>query len=218
MGSHTIIAINREYGSNGRIVGLEVARKLGIPSHGDDIVGLASQYSGIDEDFFKKIDERPTDSFLFMLANNAFTIGSSIGAYQSSLSSDMLFTKQSEVIRKFAEDGDCVILGRCGNYILRDEPGLISVFITADDEFKIKTVMEREEVDRREAIKRVRTMNRRRANYYGYYSGREWGACKTYDFMVNTGKLGIETAVDVICNYVEIVKSRRGQMEERGND
>ncbi len=204
MKHRVIITINREYGSNGRVIGIETGKRLGIPVHGDDIVGLASEYSGIDENHFQRVDEKPTDSLLFMIANNTFSMLPSVGSFQKSLSSDRLFNVQSDVIKNFADQGSCIIIGRCGNYILRDDPDMISVFITADMDYKTETVMKRENVKKAEAEKRIKAMERRRTNYYGYYSGRDWRACSSYDLVINSGKLGEEKTADLICDYARI--------------
>lgn len=201
---HTIITIDRQYGSGGRVIGETAAKKLGIPAHGDDIVGLASRYTGIAQEHFERADEMPSDSLLFMLAENTFSITSS--SDKKSISVDTLFHEQSKVIREIAAREDCVIIGRNARYILKDEPGLISVFITSDMEHRISRIMQVEDVSRREAIRRIRTMDKRRSRYFEYYSGMYWDDVNTYDLIISTAKMGIEGAAQLICSCKNILR------------
>ena len=118
MSDHLIIALNREYGSGGKEIAEKLGKRLGIRTYDEDIADLAARRSGIRKDYFEKVDEKPTDSFLYMLAMNTFTMNTSMNPFENTLSSDKLFNKQAEVIQEIADENDCIIIGRCAGYIL----------------------------------------------------------------------------------------------------
>ena len=117
MSDHLIIALNREYGSGGKEIAEKLGKRLGIKVYDEDIADLAARRSGIRKDYFEKVDEKPTDSFLYMLAMNTFTMNTSMNPFENTLSSDKLFNKQAEVIQEIADKDDCIIVGRCAGYI-----------------------------------------------------------------------------------------------------
>lgn len=204
MADHLVISLNREYGSGGRELADILSNRLGMPVHDDDIAGMAAEHSGIRKDYFEKVDEKPTDSFLYMLAMNTFSVASSLSPFDNTLSSDKLFNQQSEVIRHLADTEDCIIVGRCGGYILRDYPKCVRIFVCASEDYRINRVMGYEQVDEKEALKSIRQMDRRRDNYFGYYAGEDWKAAGTYDLCVDSSILGLEKAADLICHYLEL--------------
>ena len=201
---HVIIALSREYGSGGREIGAKLADRLGIRKYDDNIVELAAKRSGIKESYFTKVDEKPTDSFLYMLAMNTLSMGSAVNPYDNTLSSDKLFNIQSEVITEIAQREDCVFVGRCAGYILRNEPNLVTIYLTADESFKLPRIMEREKCDEKEALRSMKRVDKKRESYYGYYAGEDWKACATYDLVIDTGKLGIDRSVDLIETYLKM--------------
>ena len=136
MSDHLIIALNREYGSGGKEIAEKLGKRLGLKVYDEDIADLAARRSGIRKDYFEKVDEKPTDSFLYMLAMNTFTMNTSMNPFENTLSSDKLFNKQAEVIQEIADKDDCIIVGRCAGYILRDEPKCVRIYISADKDFR----------------------------------------------------------------------------------
>lgn len=204
MSDHLIIALNREYGSGGKEVAEKLSKRLGIQAYDEDIADLAAKHSGIRKDYFEKVDEKPTDSFLYMLAMNTFTMNSSINPFDNTLSSDKLFNKQAEVIQEIADKGDAIIVGRCAGYILREEPKCIRIYLCADKEFRLKRIMESDHLDEKEAMKKIHSMDRKRDSYFGYYAGQDWKACNTYDLTICTSAIGIDKAVDLICQYIDL--------------
>lgn len=204
MSDHMIISLNREYGSGGRELADILAGKLGLPVHGSDIPELASKMSGISEDHFKKADERPTDSFLYVLATNAMSMANPVNAMDNALSGDRLFNKQAEVIKAIAEKESCIIVGRCAGHILRDMPRCVQVFICADEDFRIKRIMGYEGIDEKEARKRMHAVDKKRSSYFGYYAGDDWKNVDTYDLCIDTSAMGLEAAADLICSYISI--------------
>ena len=147
MSDHLIIALNREYGSGGKEIAEKLGKRLGIRTYDEDIADLAARRSGIRKDYFEKVDEKPTDSFLYMLAMNTFTMNTSMNPFENTLSSDKLFNKQAEVIQEIADKNDCIIIGRCAGYILRDEPKCVKVYISADKDFRTKRIMASDHLD-----------------------------------------------------------------------
>ena len=204
MSDHLIIALNREYGSGGKEIAEKLGKRLGIEVYDEDIADLAARRSGIRKDYFEKVDEKPTDSFLYMLAMNTFTMNTSMSPFENTLSSDKLFNKQAEVIQEIADKDDCIIVGRCAGYILRDEPKCVRIYISADKDFRTKRIMASDHLDEKEAQKKIHSMDKKRDSYFGYYAGQDWKACHTYDLSISTSALGIDKAVDLICQYIDI--------------
>ncbi len=204
MSEHLIIALNREYGSGGKEVGEKLAKRLGIRIYDGDIAELAAEHSGIRKDYFEKVDEKPTDSFLYMLAMNTFSMNSSMNPFDNTLSSDKLFNKQAEVIKAIAQKDDCVIMGRCAGYILRDEQKCIKIYLSADKDFRARRIMASDNLDEKEAMKKINAMDKKRDSYFGYYAGQDWKACSTYDLAISTSAVGIDKAVELICQYIEL--------------
>lgn len=204
MSDHLIIALNREYGSGGKEIAEKLGKRLGIKVYDEDIADLAARRSGIRKDYFEKVDEKPTDSFLYMLAMNTFTMNTSMNPFENTLSSDKLFNKQAEVIQEIADKDDCIIVGRCAGYILRDEPKCVRIYISADKDFRTKRIMASDHLDEKEAQKKIHSMDKKRDSYFVYYAGQDWKACHTYDLSISTSALGIDKAVDLICQYIDI--------------
>ena len=204
MSDHLIIALNREYGSGGKEIAEKLGKRLGLKVYDEDIADLAARRSGIRKDYFEKVDEKPTDSFLYMLAMNTFTMNTSMNPFENTLSSDKLFNKQAEVIQEIADKDDCIIVGRCAGYILRDEPKCVRIYISADKDFRTKRIMASDHLDEKEAQKKIHSMDKKRDSYFGYYAGQDWKECHTYDLSISTSALGIDKAVDLICQYIDI--------------
>lgn len=202
--SHKIISISREFGSGGLEIATRLSEKLGIPVYNKNITDIAAERSGIRKSYFDKVDEQPTDSFLYTLAVNALSLTANLNPYDNALSSDKLFNLQAEVIREIAEKQDCVIVGRCANYILRDEPGCVSIFITAPIDFRTKRIMESEKLDEKEAQKLIETTDKKRDSYVKYYAGRSRRDLSFYDLVINSGAIGTEKTVELILQYLKL--------------
>jgi len=149
------------------------------------------------------VDEKPTDSFLYTLAMNTLTMSNSMNPFDNTLSNDKLFAKQAEVIKELAENS-CIIVGRCGGYILREDEACIKVFVCADRNFRKARIAEKEGIDMKDASKRITQMDKRRSSYFGYYAGQDWLACNTYDLSVSTSAVGVDKAVEMIEEYIKI--------------
>lgn len=204
MATNSVITIGRQYGSGGRFVGKLLAEKLGIPFYDKELLAVASKHSGICEELFEDNDEKPTRSLLFSLVTGA-QMGTDAGTmYMDMPLNHRIFLAQFDAIRKVAEEGPCVIVGRCGDYVLRDMPNEVSVFIKADMQSRIDRAVKYYGMAREKAEDAMRKADKRRASYYNYYATATWGDVNNYDLCVDTGAVGVEGAVELIARTVEL--------------
>ena len=204
MSDHLIISLNRTYGSGGRELGAILAKRLGVKMYGSELTMLAAEKSGIKKEYFDRVDEKPTDSFLYTLASNALSFGNSVNPYDNTLSSEKLFNMTADIIRDIADREDCIIIGRCGGYILRDKPRCVKIYLTAPMDFRVNRVQMYESCDKKRAEKSIKTTDKRRESYFGYFSGREWTASSTYDLTFDTSKLSLEDIATLIEQYIKL--------------
>ena len=207
MAGNLIVAINRQYGSGGKEVGQKVADALGIKLYDKEITELAAKKSGIRKDYFDKADEKPTDSFLYALAMNTFSLNNTMNPLDNTLSNDRLFNLQADVISDLAKAESFVLIGRCGEYILRDEPNCISVYVCAPLEKRVERIMRLYHLSEKEALKQINSIDKKRESYYGYYAGKSWGACSSYNLCIDTSCLGKDKAAQLIMDYINLRKN-----------
>lgn len=199
----TIITIARQYGSGGREIGERVAALLGIKNYDKEFVTMAAEKEGaLTVDALHQVDERATNSLLYTLA-----IGSNVfpAAHVSPALplNDRLFALQSSIIRSLAEEEkSCVMIGRCADYVLRDHPDRLSIFIYADLDVRRRRVAERHDISESEAISVINKTDRRRASYYNFYTGGKWGKYDNYHVAINSAVLGIEGTAQLIADLV----------------
>ena len=203
MEKRIVVTIGRQFGSGGRIVGKKLAEQLGIPYYDKELINLASKESGICGEFFEKADEKNSGSLLKALAMG-FSMNNAIFQSNDYLSNESLFQIQSEVIRKVAAEGSCVLVGRCADYILRDEPDCVHVFISASWQDRVRRAMEYNRVPEKEAEEFLKKADKSRASYYNYYTDKVWGAAGSYDLCVNSSLYGIDRTVDFIRQFAGI--------------
>ncbi|MBE6567146.1 MAG: cytidylate kinase-like family protein [Ruminococcaceae bacterium] len=206
----TIITIARQYGSGGREIGERVAELLGIPKYDKEFVTMAAeQESALDPRALEKVDERATSSLLYTLAmgSNMFHTPHISPALPLN---DRLFAIQCSIIRNLAEEHSCVMIGRCADYVLRENPDRLSIFIYADIDARKKRVAERHNVKESEAIDIINKTDRRRASYYNFYTGNKWGKYDNYHIAINSTVLGIEGTARLIADMARL----RGTAEE----
>ena len=198
-----IITIARQYGSGGREIGERVAELLAIPNYDKELLHLAvAEDETLSEIDVHEVDERATNSLLYTLAMGPHVHAH--GVPHTPPLNDRLFAKQAEVIRKAAEEGSCVIVGRCGDYILREEPARLSVFIYADIESRKARVAERHGVTPSAAIEMINKADRRRSVYYNFYTGRKWGRYDNYHLALDSAVLGIEGTAELIAQMARL--------------
>ena len=199
----SIITISREFGSGGREIGKKLANELGIPFYDKELLARASKDSGICEDLFYRNDESHNNSLLYSLVMGTFPTNG-----QGKIRADMplnhkLFLAQFDAIKKIAEEGPCVIVGRCADYVLREEENVIHFFIRADLASKKKRILERYDIEKDKAFDFIKKTDKNRANYYNYYSDMKWGEASNYDLCINSSILGIDETVKFLKSFVE---------------
>ena len=201
--TNMVITIGRQYGSGGREVGRRLASRLEIPYYDKEILSEASKDSGICEELFEDHDEKPTRSFLYSLVTGVQTHGNPSTMYMDMPLNHRIFLAQFDTIRRLAGNGPCVVVGRCADYVLRDEKNVVNVFLKADMELRIERAIERgAEPSRAQDI--VKRRDKERASYYNYYATTTWGDVNNYDLCLDTGKVGYDGAVDMIIAYVAL--------------
>ena len=201
---NTVITIARQYGSGGKTIGAMLAKRLGINCYSHEILRLASDESGINERLFGETDERLKISSWFKPLKRPYE-GSLISPVSSDFTSDEnLFNYQAKVMKDLAANESCVIIGRCADYVLKQHPKVLSVFIHADKQFCLDRAMERHSMSVREMEKYIEKTDKKRADFYKYYTGREWTDARNYDLCLNSGKLGFEKCVEEIISYMNI--------------
>jgi cytidylate kinase len=204
MGNY-VIAIARGFGSGGKAIGTKLAEKLGIPCYEKQLLDMASEYSGINKRLFAEVDEKLRGSYAMkhlMKIPYTYVVEPSDKEFTSDIN---LFNIQSEIIKELAATESFVVLGKCADYILRDMPNVISVFVEAPEQDCIKTVMDRMQVSESRAKELVHKTDKYRADYYKYYTrGRDWKNPVNYDLTLNSSKVGWDNCVTLIEEYLKI--------------
>lgn len=201
---NTVITIGRQYGSAGHEIGEMVAKHFGIRFCDKDILTRAAKDSGFCEEMIKNHDERPTSSFLYNLVMDTYSFGYNSSAFVDMPISHKVFLAQFDAIKAFADEGPCVIVGRCADYALSDRKNVLNIFIYADDDFRIKEIQKHDSNLSDKAAKDLfEKKDKQRQSYYNYYSSKKWGRAESYDLCINSSKLGIEDTVKLIVQYVE---------------
>lgn len=203
MQNHTVINIGRQLGSGGRSVGELLADRLKIPFYDKQLLNMAAVESGIAPELFERVDEVQSYSLFTTLVGylRAPFAGYEGGNANNPLSNEALFKVQSDVIRRAAASGPCIFIGRCADYILRDRPCTLSLFLTADDDDRIARLCAAHGCTADEARTLMHRTDSRRAAYYNYFTDRTWGAAATYDLTLNTSRLGVEGTADFILEF-----------------
>ena len=207
--SNYVISISREFGSGGRLIGKKLAAKLGIPCYDRTIIQKTAEKSGLSPDFIARAEERARSRFHLTIA--PIGIGAPSFANQGIPVSHQAFFAQADVIRELADEGSCVIVGRCSDYVLGDRPECIKVFIHADMPSRVERCVEEYHIPSDRMAERINQMDRGRANYYNYYTGHTWGEMRRYDLTINSSSTGVDGAVELIA---DLVRYRREQQEK----
>ena len=188
-----IITIGREYGAGGRSVAKRISDLLGIPHYDKEIIQLAAEKTGLSEEMIRGTEEHESGKTLL----NWFLPSGSASAY------DQAILAQAQTIRKIAEQGPCVIVGRCADYALADYPNTVSVFITGNDENKLNSIKNLYHVDDAKAKDIMVKTDKKRSSYYNYYSSKKWGDSRSYDMCINSSVLGPEGTADMIIAFAK---------------
>ena len=182
----TIITIGRQYGSAGHSIGKILADDLGIKYYDKELLERAAKDSGLCQELFENHDEKPTNSFLY------------------SLVMDKVFLAQFDAIKKISQDGPCVIVGRCADYALEENPNVLSIFIKADMQDRIRRIAKLYDLSDAKAKDKITKIDKQRASYYNYYTSKRWGEVDSYDLCLNSSVFGIDGTVDMIKQAIEV--------------
>ena len=195
MSCNRIITITRQYGSGGHEIGELLADKLGIGFYDKELISLAAKESGVSPEVFEKADEKPANSLLYSLSVGLYNYGNGFSSSMGDLPlNDQLYIIQHKIIKEKSENEYFVVVGRCADYVLKDAPNVIRVYIYADIESRIKRAVERNDIEPARA-----------KQAYSFYSGQKWGQVDNYDLCINTTNLEPETAADLIVDYINLL-------------
>ncbi len=199
MSKKIIITIARQYGSGGREIGEKVAKLLEIPLYDKQLITDAASKGNLNEEVLKRTDESAANSLLYTLAMGSNVVGTTMHFGYKMPINDKLFILQSEVIKEYAKRGSCVIIGRCSDYVLREEPDVFRIFIYGDLEHrKERVALRHPEVKSSQVIDIINKTDKRRASYYNFYTGNKWGKYDNYDIAINSSTLGIDGTAEMI--------------------
>ena len=207
---NTVITIGRQFGSAGREIGEKVADYFGIKCYDKDLLTRAAKESGFCEEMIKNHDERPTNSFLYNLVMDTYSFGYNNSSFVDMPISHKVFLAQFDTIKKIADEGPCVIVGRCADYALADRSNVVDLFIYSDEASKIKRIMERYDLSEAKAKDMIVKKDKQRQSYYNYYSSKKWGRADSYDLCINSSVLGEDGTVNLIVQYVEDFEKKNG--------
>lgn len=199
---NSIITISRQYGSGGREIGAKLAEKLGVPFYDNELITRAAKESGFSKAAFENVEKKATNSLLYSIAMGMNAYGNQdIGFAHLSLD-DQIYLAQSNVIRKVATEGPCVIVGRCADYILREFDNVVNIFIWADLKFRKERAVRLYQLPDKNAEEQILKTDKRRANYYNYHASDKWGRVENYHLSIKSDYAGIESSVDLIADFV----------------
>jgi len=200
MSDNYVIAISRQYGSGGHEIGRKLAKKLGIKFYDKGLLAEIARQSGMSQNLVEYYDEMPTRSLLFSLAMDAYPM-----SFAEVPLNQKVYQAQVETIKQLAEKESCIIIGRCADSILSDNPNLISVFIHSDMDTRIQRVCDRDGLNRDKARDKILKTDRKRASFYNFYAmDKKWGEATSHDLTLDSGKLGVDETVVMLYDYVKI--------------
>lgn len=200
-----LLTIGRSFGSGGSEVAKKVADILNISYYDKELIKLAAIKSGINENLLQNADEKPVNSFLYSIVTHGFPAYTSPIQYNNLVTNDKVFSIQSDIIKGIAEKESAVFVGRCADYILREYPELINIFIYADKSSRVKRIAEVNNMSEKEALDAVKKTDKERANYYNFYTNRNWGECSNYDLCISSD-IGVDKCADMIVSFVKSIK------------
>ncbi len=202
--TNTIITIGREFGSAGREIGYVVAKELGIKLYDKEMLDRAAKESGICQELFESHDEKPTNSFLYSLVMDTYSMGYSAGSYTDMPINHKVFLAQFDAIKQIANEGPCILVGRCADYALEDYENVLSVFIHADLEARIRRIARIYDLTDAKAKEMIIKTDKKRASYYNYYTNKKWGDVDSYQMSLDSSVLGINGTAEALLKLVEL--------------
>jgi cytidylate kinase len=199
-----VITISRGAGSGGSTLGKKLAEHYGINYYDKEILRLASDDSGINEALFARADEKVKRTTLFQVSRKVYN-GELIPPASGNFTSDRnLFNYQAKVLKELAEQESYVVIGRAADFILKDRPNVFRIFIYAEEDFCVAHEAERLCISHEDAAARIKKLNKERNEFHKFYTGRSRDDCRNYDLCLNTGVIGIEGCVELVCRYIEM--------------
>ena len=201
MANNTIITIARQYGSGGHDIGKKLAEELKIPFYDKELLERAAKDSGFCQEIFENYDEKPTNSVLYSLVMDTYSMGYSTAAFAEMPLNHKIFLAQFNAIKDIAKEGPCVIVGRCADYALADFPNVVNVYLYADLQSRIARIARRHDVTDAKAKDLIQKTDKSRASYYNYYTNKKWGEATGYDLCLNTASLGIDGTIHMIREF-----------------
>ena len=201
-----IITIGRQFGSGGHEIGEKLAKKLGIKFYDKELIKLIAKQSGLCEKVLESYDEKPTNSLLYSIVMDIYP---SV-MYTGPTIDQQIYQANYDTIRKLADGEPCVIVGRCADYILRDHPELVSVFVHANSDFRAARIAEEYKLPDAKVRDLLVKTDKKRANYYNFQSEKQWGAASSYNLCIESSEVGIDGAVDLIMDYINYKKKAKG--------
>ncbi len=203
--ANRVITIARQYGASGRFTGEFLSKLTGFPCYDRELITMSVDKSGMKEDVLKSFDEKAQSSLLYTLAMGSVEYGSAIATPYNMPISDKLFIMQSNIIKELAEQSPCIIVGRCADYVLRENPNCVSIFLQADLNVRAERVAARHQLPITKAQDLCIKTDKKRASYYSHYAGQKWGRPDLYDLVIDTTTIGAEGAAKVIKAYLDIL-------------
>ncbi len=199
-----VITISRQYGSGGREIGSKLAKELNIPFYDNELITRAAKESGFAEAAFHNAESKASNSLLYSIAMGMNSYGNQELGFSHLSLDDRIYLAQSDVIRKVAAEGPCVIVGRCADYILKEIGNVINVFIWADLDFRVDRAIRIDHMDQNKIEDNILKIDKRRANYYNYHASEKWGRAENYHLSLKSSLIGIDGCVELIKRYVEL--------------
>lgn len=203
-GINTVITIGRQFGSAGREIGQHLAQEYGIKCYDKELLAEAAKQSGLCEELFENHDEKPTNSFLYSLVMDTYSLGYNSSAYIDMPINHKVFLAQFDAIKKIADKGPCVIVGRCADYALADYSNVVNIFIHADLQERINRISRIYNLTESKAKDFILKTDKGRASYYNYYTSKKWADTSSYHLSINSGIIGIEGSVQILKEYIRL--------------
>nr|WP_316624210.1 cytidylate kinase-like family protein [uncultured Ruminococcus sp.] len=199
-----IVTIGRQFGSGGRSIGEKLAEKLGVKFYDKELISIAAKESGMAPEVFEGVDEKATNSLLYSLSMGMYSFGSGFPTMGDLPVNDKLYLLQHKIIKEIAERENCVIVGRCADYVLREDSNCVNIFFYANMEYRKEQSVKKHGIDEDRAEHIINKTDKSRANYYSFYSGQKWGMAENYDLCIDSSKISEENIVDLIAEYIKM--------------
>ncbi len=212
MAQRYVITIGRQLGSGGREIGQKLSARLGIAFYDKELIRIASQESGLKEEFFERVDEQKHFSLFPGILGLRTAMGDDFFSNYY-LSNESLFRIQSDVMKKLAAEGSCIFVGRCADYVMKDERNCLNLFVSADMEERIRRIAQSHKISEGKAKELIERTDKGRSSYYNYFTGKTWGAAESYHLCINSSLLGIDETVRLICHVAETRFSLQARKE-----